>query len=152
MTKICKMCRNSDMLCSGCSKLLSEGKISKTDISVSRALEKLGINAEFTRTFLYENRLIIIAGRDAGKIIGKSGRHAREISKILGTEVDVIEEGDERKMVEKMLRVPTVGINKVYGAAEKYRVRIEKRFRPRAHADAAFISKVLRKPVEIIFE
>jgi transcription antitermination factor NusA-like protein len=152
MPKICKICRQSDMLCSGCNKLLREGMLTRTDIDVARAIEKMKLNASFTRTIDYSSRIIIIAGKDAGRIIGKSGKNAKELSRILGKEIDVIEEGNEKKMIEKMLRVPTVGINKVYGGVEKYKVRVEKRFRLQARADSMLMSKVLAKPVEIIFE
>ena len=152
MQKICAVCRKSYMLCQACNKLLEEKKISGTDIKVSRALEKISMNAEFSRTIDCENKIVIIAGKDSGKIIGRQGKNAMRLSKLLGKEIDVIEEGDEKKMIEKMLRVPTLGINKVYGSEEKYKVRVEKRFRPRIKSTTALISKVLSKPVEIIFE
>lgn len=140
------------MLCAACNSLLSACKISQTDVDLSRALEKLRLTAEFFNTIDHDNRIIIIAGKDAGKIIGKGGKNAMSLTKLLGKEIDVIEVGDEKKMIEKMLRVPTLGINKVYGSQEKYKIRIEKRFRQRVKTDSALMSKVLAKPVEIVFE
>jgi transcription antitermination factor NusA-like protein len=152
MPKICSVCRKSDMLCSACNNLLSVGKITKTDIAVSRALEKVAPSIDFFRTFEHRGKIVIIAGKDSGRIIGKGGKTAKALSKILGKDVDVIEEGDEKKMVEKMIRVPALAVNKVYGKEEKLRVRVEKRFRSRALTDPALMSKVLSKPVEIVFE
>ncbi len=152
MAKICSVCRHSDMLCSGCNRLLSEGKISQTDIDLSRAMEKMNLEAEFFRTIEHENRVIIIAGKDAGKIIGRAGKNAIAISRALGKEIDVIEEGDEKRMIEKMLRVPTLGINKIYGQEEKYKVRVERRFKPRIKASPFLVGKILGKQVEILFE
>ena len=152
MPKICAICRQSDMLCNACNRLVEEGKVSRTDVDVSRVIEKLKINAEFFRTVNYENRIIIIAGNDSGKIIGKGGKNAKELTKILGKEIDVIEEGDEKKMIEKMMRVPTIGINKVYGQQEKYKVRVERRFRPRVRMSVGLMGKILGKQIELIFE
>lgn len=152
MPKICSVCRQSDLLCGACNRLLAEGRITKTDVDVARALTKLEIRSEFYRTVIHGNRIIIIAGADAGRIIGKGGKNAKQLGKLLGKEIDVIEHGDEKRMIEKMLRVPTIGINKVYGQQEKYRVRIERRFRTKAKADPALMSKVLSRPVEIVFE
>jgi transcription antitermination factor NusA-like protein len=152
MPKICAICRKSDMLCQGCNKLLEDKKITRTDVELTRALEKLGMDVEFSRTLDYPARIIIIAGKDSGRIIGRQGRTALQLSKLLGKEIDIIEEGDEKKMIEKMLRVPTLGINKVYGQEEKLRIRVERRFRLRIKTDSSLISKVLSKPVEIIFE
>lgn len=140
------------MLCNACNRLLLEGRISQTDVDLARALEKLHVGAEFLRTVDHENRVIIIAGKDAGKIIGRSGKNAMALASLLGRELDIIEQGDEKKMIEKMLRVPTLGINKVYGRQERYRVRVERRFRAKIKTDSLLISKVLLKPVEIIFE
>ncbi|MBI4170562.1 MAG: hypothetical protein HY514_02625 [Candidatus Aenigmarchaeota archaeon] len=150
--KICSICRKSDMLCSGCNRLLEEKKITMTDVDLARAIEKLHLTAEFFNTVHHDNRIIIIAGKDAGKIIGKDGKNATALTKMLGKEINVIEVGDEKKMIEKMLRVPTLGINKVYGSQEKYKVRVEKRFRQRVNIDSALMSKILAKPVEIVFE
>jgi len=152
MTKICSVCRQSDMLCSGCNKLVSEGKISQTDIDLSRAMEKMKLQAEFFRTIDHENRIVIVAGKDAGKIIGRAGKNAAAIGKSLGKEIDVVETGDERRMIEKMLRVPTLGINKIYGQEEKYKVRVEKRFKPRIKASPSLVGMIIGKQVEILFE
>jgi transcription antitermination factor NusA-like protein len=140
------------MLCSGCMRLLEEGKISSIDVALSRALEKMNLNVEFFRTLNHSNRIIIIAGKDSGRIIGRQGKTAMQLAKVLGKEIDVIEEGDEKKMIEKMLRVPILGINKVYGKEEKLRVRVERRFRQRVRVDSSLMGKVLCKSVEIIFE
>ena len=150
--KICSVCRKSDILCSACNKLLVDGRITKTDIDVARVLEKLKLGAEIARTIDYDNKIVIIAGRNAGRLIGKGGKMAKELTRLLGKDIEVVEEGDEKKMIEKMLRVPTLGINKVYGAQEKYKVRIEKRFKARIRTSSSLISAVLSKPVELIFE
>ena len=152
MPGICSICRKSDLLCGACSSLLAEGRVTQAEVDVSRAVERLVPGAAFLRAVSDGRRLVIVAGADAGKIIGKGGKNAKELGRLLGKEIDVIEQGDEKRMVEKMLRVPTLGINKVYGQQEKYRVRIEKRYRGRVRADTALIGKVLSKPVEIVFE
>ena len=46
--KLCSICLKSEILCSGCSIKRSKGEITQTDINVSRAIHKIGLdNAEF---------------------------------------------------------------------------------------------------------
>lgn len=126
--------------------------MTEKDVDVARALKKVGINADFSRCVDTNDSLVIVAGRDTGRIIGKGGKNMKEIEGLLGKSVDVIEEGDEKSMIEKLLRVPVVGLNKVYGEREKYKVRVEKRFRTRVRKPYTVAEKVIGKKISVVFE
>src|SRR3989344_6309223 len=50
--KICKVCLSSDILCAGCSRRLEDGKITKTDIDISRAIHKISREKDFNVYFV----------------------------------------------------------------------------------------------------
>src|SRR3989338_4095320 len=100
--KPCSICINSDILCSGCQRKAESGMISKTDIEVSRTLTKVvNTKTDFVRATEHKNQLVIVCEKkDAKLIIGRGGKNVREISKLLGKDVRVIENSDEKKMLE----------------------------------------------------
>ncbi len=142
------------MLCGGCSKKLEKKMISELDINVSRALFKLGFDADFAKSIENEKYVLLLADRkNSGLLIGRGGRNAKRLSIMLGKEVRVIEQmDDERKLIEKIISTPILGINKIYGSSELYKVRMEKRFKNRVESLVPLISKAINKEVRMVFE
>ena len=149
MSKLCAVCLKSDILCSGCQKNLEKGKISNTDIAVSRALTKLDVAVNYVKVVEDEKSIIIIADREnAGAIIGRRGKNTKQLSQTLVKEVRVIENANNKQMIEKIARTQVIGINIVYPDG-KYRIRMHK---TRLHVSTELLSAILGKNVEIIFE
>jgi transcription antitermination factor NusA-like protein len=138
------------MLCSGCQKKLSGGGITKTDIAVSRLLAKLGIDANYVKIVEDEKSIIIITEKkDTSAFIGRGGKNTKQLTQMLKKEVRIIENGNKRQMIEKIVRSPIIGINVVYGNGEKYRIRMH---RTRQRISTELISALLGKRVEVVFE
>jgi predicted PilT family ATPase len=143
----------SDMLCSACNSKLQVGEITKADLAISRAIYSFRPDASFTSYIETKNFIIVLADKDnARKIIGKAGRNVKKMSEILKTHVKIVEIGPHTVMLEELLSVPVLAINKVYGNSESYRVRIEKKFHKRVRFPSSVAAKVINKPVEFIFE
>lgn len=159
-SKICKICLQSDFLCSGCNSKLESGIITKTDVDVSRALFKLSkelknFNVDFIRAIETENKIIIIVDKkNIGSLIGKSGKNVTKLEKLLNKKIRIIEDTkDEKKMIENIIGVSILAINKIYAADEIFKIRIEKRFA--RHVDkniSEIIEKILNKKIKIVFE
>ena len=152
--KICQVCLSSDILCNGCGKKLEKGLMSETDIAISRAIFKLGLDAEFSKSAGHSNCIIVLAdSRNSGLLIGRGGRNAKRLSTMLGKELRVIEQtGNEKTLIEKIVSAPILGINKIYGRTELYKLRIERRFRKRVEGMAPLLAAVLGKEVRMVFE
>ncbi|MBI4154236.1 hypothetical protein HY501_02790 [Candidatus Woesearchaeota archaeon] len=151
--KICSVCLKNDILCTGCSKRLESGKISRADIDVSRAIFGAGLDADFMRAFHASGCLAIVADSvNTGLLIGKSGRNVNKLTKAMGMEVRIIEHmNDEKKLIEKAISAPILGINKSYGKYEIYKIKLEKRFRKRENL-MPLVSQLLNKNVKFVFE
>ncbi len=149
MAKLCSVCVKSDILCSGCSKKLEKGEISKTDIAVSRTLAKIGVDPDFIRAFEDDRSIIVLVSGDAGKMIGRGGKNTKQLTQILGKEVRIIEKSDNKQMIEKIARTTVIGINIIYGSTEKYRIRMH---RTRQRVSTELLAAVLGKNVEVVFE
>ncbi|MBI4162538.1 MAG: hypothetical protein HY513_02550 [Candidatus Aenigmarchaeota archaeon] len=158
--KICKVCLTSNMLCSACNSRLESGQISDLDVKLSRAVFAIRPDAEFSKYIVSDNFIIIIADKDnARKIIGKAGRNVQTISKQLNKKLKVVEISGHNVMLEELLSVPIIAINKVYqqqpdasGAGEFYRVRIDKKFSRKVRFSTSIASAVLNKKIEYVFE
>ena len=154
MGRICSVCLSSDILCGGCAKKMEKGLISEMDIAVSRALFKAGLDAEFIKVIDDKKHTLLIAdSKNSGLIIGRGGRNAKKISQIMGKDVRVIEQvNDEKKLMEKIMSAPVLGINKIYGKSELYKVRMERRFKKRVEGLTPILSKAIGKEVKLVFE
>lgn len=157
--KICKVCLSSDILCSGCSRKLEEGKITKTDVKMSRAVQKLseetGIDVDFIQSYEHEGRIfVIVESRHAAGFIGPGGRNIKKLSEILGKPVKLLEkaEGSERHVIEKLIGAPVLGINKVYSNGESFKIRVERRYMRNVQPLTGMIAKILGKKISFIFE
>ena len=129
---VCDVCLKSGMLCQGCENKLKSGEITQLDLDIAKLLFKLGDgNIGFKKTIEIGDLVIIVTDKDqVGKIIGKSGKIVRAISKKVGKKVRVIGEGSDFKEVARDLLAPAriSGINIVYGMGdeEKYKIRVMK--------------------------
>ena len=150
MAKLCAVCIKSDILCSGCSKKLEKGEITKTDIDISRALTKAGVVADYVRVVEDAKSIImIVEQKDIGTIIGRAGKNTKQLTQMLRKEVRIIENGNKRQMIEKIVRSPIIGINIVYAGREKYRIRMH---RTKQRVSTELLSAILGKSVEVVFE
>ena len=141
------------MLCNACKSKLEEGKITKIGVNISRTIFSFRPDASFTRYIEAGNFLIVLADKEnARKIIGKAGRNVQKMSETLEKKVKIVEIGPHTEMLEELLSVPVVAINKVYGDKESYRVRIEKKFYKRVRFPKNVASLVIERPVEFVFE
>lgn len=133
---------------------MEKGAISGLDVGVSRALFRLGLEADFSRSVEDDSRILLFADKtNSGMLIGRGGKNAKRLSIMLEKELRVIEQtDDERKLIEKIISAPILGINKIYGKSELYKVRMEKRFRQRAESLVPLVSKAIGKDVRMVFE
>ena len=129
---ICDVCLKSGMLCQGCENKLKSGEITQLDLDIAKLLFKLGDGKiGFKKTIEIGDVVIIVTDKDqVGKIIGKSGKIVRAISKKVGKKIRVIGEGSDFKEIARDLLAPAriSGINIVYGMGdeEKYKIRVMK--------------------------
>src|SRR3989338_11543968 len=156
--KICSVCLQSDILCSGCSRKLDDGKITRTDIELSRAIHKISKEKKFDVDFIQSEEdsgkvFVVVESNHASRFIGPGGRNIKKLSQLLGKQVKLLEkaEGSEKHVIEKMIGAPILGVNKVY-AQEIYSVRVEKRYARTVQPLADVISKILDRNVRFVFE
>ncbi len=158
--RICKVCLTSDILCNACNNRLESGQISNLDVQLSRAVFAIRPDADFSKYIVSDNFIIILADKDnARKIIGKAGRNVQTISKQLNKNLKVVEISEHNVMLEELLSVPIIAINKVYKQQagvntpnEFYRVRIDKKFSKKVRFSTSTASAVVNKPIEYVFE
>lgn len=158
--KICKICLQSDYLCSACAQKLESGKITATDVVVSRALFKLSkdmknFEADFIDAIDTDNMIIILCnGKDMGAIIGKGGKNISKLEKLLGKKVRVVQHtSDEKEMIKSIIGVPIFAINKIYDPDEALKMRVEKKYMKKVDKSAVQAAKkIIGKDVKIVFE
>lgn len=127
---ICDVCLKSGMLCQGCENKLKSGEISQMDLDIAKILYRVGDGKiGFKKTIEIGDMIIIVTEKDqVGKLIGKSGKIVREISKTIGKKVRVVGENSDLRSVARDILAPAriSGINIVYGkdGQEKYKIRI----------------------------
>jgi transcription antitermination factor NusA-like protein len=158
--KICKICLQSDFLCSGCSSKLENNQITKTDVAIERALYNIAkdqkkFDADFLKSIELPEKVIILVDRKhVGSIIGKAGNNIVKLEKTLGKKVKVLEyTNDEKEMIKNIVGAPILAINKLYEKEESIKVRIERRYEKRVDKSAGEIIKnVIGKHASIVFE
>ncbi len=128
---ICSLCAKSGVLCNSCEKKLEEGKISGVDVELSKLLYQLGKGEiGFERAIDTKNFLIVLAEKgQVGKIIGKSGKNIKFLSKKFKKPVRVIGTESLRKMIyDFVYPAKILGIGLVYkeDGSTNYKVTIDK--------------------------
>ncbi len=129
---VCDVCLKSGMLCQGCENKLKSGEITQLDLDIAKLLFKLGEGKiGFKKTIEIGDVVIIVTEKEnVGKLIGKSGKIVRAISKKVGKKVRVMGEGSDFKEIARDIVAPAriSGINIVYGrdGEEKYKIRVMK--------------------------
>lgn len=157
MTKICKMCLKSDMLCNACNKKVESGEISRTELDVARALSALENAASFSRAVDTGKRIIVMCSKhNVSKIIGRGGRNAKKLESDLKRRIRIIGTDsliDDKSALESLLNAPVIGINILYSGSESYRIRVEKKFERRMDKDViGVLGKLFDKKTEVVFE
>jgi transcription antitermination factor NusA-like protein len=127
---ICDVCLKSGMLCQGCENKIKSGEISQMDLDIAKILYRVGDGKiGFKKTIEIGDMVIIVTEKDqVGKLIGKSGKIVREISRSIGKKVRVVGENSDLRSVARDILAPAriSGINIVYGkdGQEKYKIRV----------------------------
>ncbi len=155
--KICRVCLSSDILCSGCSRKLEEGKISRDDVELSRALHKTTGDIDFVQSFEENGRLFVVfESKDAAKFIGPGGRNIKKLSAELGKQIKLLEktDGNEKHVIERLIGAPVLGINKTYSKEpqESYKVRVERRYLRNVQPLSNVVGRILNKKISFVFE
>jgi|YelNatPaOPRAMG01_1025707.scaffolds.fasta_scaffold60122_1 transcription antitermination factor NusA-like protein len=153
---ICAVCLNSDILCVACEKKFREGKISESDVKISKIINELAKNfkslEEVTIKKIVEvddMGVIICKKGDASKIIGKGGIIIKKISKEAKKNFKVIEESENVKdFIKNLLQpIPVIRINVLYKPeGEVLKVIIPKGFNP------PFKNETFAKLTKILFD
>lgn len=131
---ICSICVASDMLCSACQRKLDEGAVNQLTIDVVRFLHSLeekfkALREAEVKKVIGTGRgvVIIAASGSGGKVVGRGGAIAQELSAKFGR-AKILEEGNVEDIIQNIIfPVKPIGINRVYGGkGEKYRLRIRR--------------------------
>ncbi len=127
---VCDVCLKSGMLCQGCENKLKSGEITQMDLDIAKLLYKLGEGKiGFKKTIEIGDTVIIVTDKEqVGKLIGKSGKIVREISRSIDKKVRVVGENSDLRAVARDILAPArlSGINIVYGkdGQKKYKIRV----------------------------
>lgn len=153
MPKICKICMNNDILCQACNARLGSGEISPVEVDISRALNKMGVKADFAKA-IYNGMVYILADKkNARFLIGRGGRNSRRLETEIKKKVRIIEKEGEKEIIESVLGTDIVGINVLYTPKEIYRIRVQRLFRNRIKSEGVpALNALLGKKYEIVFE
>jgi len=161
---ICEICLNSDMLCSGCQKRLEDGKISKDEVDISRALFEMSERVRSLKDVKLKRAmnnevLLIIAGKgDGARLVGKAGVVVKALAKKYEKPIRVLEESDIRTFVKNMIQpVPIEGINTVFAEGnEVMKIRLPLNQKNRLLFSEETLKKIVgevySKQVELVFE
>ncbi len=120
---ICNVCLKSDVLCSACQDKLDEGKITETDIEISRILHDLSSeygslqDSEIKRIFDTEDVTVIVTAEgDGAKVVGRKGEIVKEIASEIDKSIRVVESTeDDLDVIEGLLSPAEVeSVNTVF--------------------------------------
>ena len=157
--KICKVCLQSNILCSACSKKLDNGEIKEIDVKLSRELHRINkeqdTDLDFLSTVQDGGKLfVVVDGKHAARFIGPGGRNIKKLSQDLGKQIKLLEktEGSDKHVIEKLIGAPVIGINKIYSGIESYKVRVEKRYMRQVQPLTDVVGKIIGKKVSFVFE
>ena len=141
------------MLCSGCQQKLERGEISNTDVELVRAINKIQLDAEFIRSVETGRKIYIIANKDdSRKLVGRQGKNVNQLSNLLKKDIQIVKNGEEKKMIESILSVPIIAINIIYSSEEIRKIRVEKNLRSKIKSNENDLEKIFGKKYRIVFE
>ena len=160
---LCEVCmKNEDILCAGCQRKLDSGKITHTEVEISRLLcnlkdrfKSIEAGGFVSAKDLGKIVLVIVPKGAAGKMIGKGGAIISEMERMLGKRVKIVEEGTVDDVARELAgKTEFVGINRVFGSdGEKYKIRLRQK---RAMVNKKEMEDILRavtgKKAEVVFE
>lgn len=162
---ICEVCLKSNFLCSACQEKLNSGKISQSDIEISRYLYSLSEKMRSIRDVKISRvidcgTLIIISGRgDAAKLVGRDGVIVKKIAKEFKRSIRILEEAPSfEDFVEELISPASVsGINTLFKEnQEVYRIRIPSTQRNQILVTPEVFSQIISNffnlKAEIVFE
>ena len=153
MSKICKICLNNDILCQVCNANLESGKITLIEVGISRILHKLGIGADFVKAVERGMIYILADKKNARLLIGRNGRNSKKLEAELKKKVRIIENTEEKDVIESVLGTDIIGINILYSPKEKYRIRVQRIFRNRIKNEHLLaLNALLGKDYEVVIE
>ncbi len=157
--KICKVCIQSDMLCSACSKKLEEGKIKQVEVDFFRAMRKLSKDKAFDIEIIdvleSGNRIFVVAeSMYAKRIIGPGGKNVKKLSEDLGKPIKVLEKtnGTTKEIIEKLIGVPVLSVSTVYSPSESYKIRIDARYKKNTEPLSNIVGEVVGKKVTFAYQ
>ena len=148
---VCDVCLKSGMLCQGCENKLKSGEITQMDLDIAKLLYKLGEGKiGFKKTIEIGDTVIIVTDKEqVGKLIGKSGKIVREISRSIEKKVRVVGENSDLRAVAKDILAPArlSGINIVYGkdGQKKYKIRVMAEDSRRIPGRLDFLNSIIKE-------
>lgn len=150
---LCAFCLKNDFLCSACNDKLARGELSDVTVAASRLLHKLDVQ-DYAARMVDTGMLFIVAKKGtASKVVGRGGRNVKQLEDALRKKVRIVEAGEKQQLTQGVLGVPVVGINIVYGPAERYRVRVSRVYQRRVdHQAIRALDALLGRQVEVVFE
>ncbi len=152
MSYLCKICAESDILCSACSDKLKSGELTEYDIKLARFLHSLRKDVKILKTINGKSVIIVVEKGDAPKLIGKAGSTAKAISKHCKKPVKIIEFSEINEFLDSLLGDSFISLTEVYKReGEAYKLRIRKK-RIREKDIKSLIKSLYGKEVEIVYE
>lgn len=158
---LCEVCLQSEILCSGCSAKLAEGKISQTEIDASRFLHGLAerhtqlADAKLIKIVDADHLIFIAARGDAPKFVGRQGSVVKELARKFGKNIKILEEADFKNFASNLVQPAVLsGINIIYSPeGEKIRVRVS-RGKPNISSEtfSQVVSSIFGKRAELVLE
>jgi transcription antitermination factor NusA-like protein len=139
------------MLCQGCENKLKSGEITQMDLDIAKLLYKLGEGKiGFKKTIEIGDTVIIVTDKEqVGKLIGKSGKIVREISRSIEKKVRVVGENSDLRSVARDILAPArlSGINIVYGkeGQKKYKIRVMAEDSRRIPGRLDFLNSIIKE-------
>jgi transcription antitermination factor NusA-like protein len=120
---VCGVCLNSDILCMACKRKMEDGKITDSDIRVSKIIN--GVAKTFKpldevsikKVIEGGNLAVIVCGRgDGARLVGKGGVMIKKLSKLVGKPLRVVEESEDvKEFIQNLINpVPVTGLNIIY--------------------------------------
>lgn len=149
------VCLKSDVLCNACQERLESGKISKSDLEVSRFLYGMedkfkGLqNAKLIKTIEGDNIIIVTGYGDAARFVGRQGSVVKLLAKHFNKSIKVVEFSPDIKTFVRDL-VPNAVVNILYTKeGEKYKIMTRGHVASKEEVEN-IIKNIFGKPAEVV--